>query len=169
MKRLYFITHSLNSAESISHDIHQLGISNYNFHVMSRNAAGLYKRHIHSSNIYHDNNIVQQAERGGLLGAVLGVLVLFVASFMFKADISLLATLGMIGFLMFIGSWIGGFIGIHQENYKVEKFHDCLEQGKYLVMIDVKPDEIHLVEDIIITRHKKTEHGGVGSTVILPF
>lgn len=169
MKRLYFISHSLDGAEAISNDVHRVGISDYNFHVMSRNEAGLYKRHIHSSNIYHDNNIVRQAERGALFGAVFGVCMFMIASTMFNMSVSFLATIGMIGFMVFIGSWLGGFIGMHQENYKIAKFHDYLEQGKYLVMIDVKPDEMHLVEDLIIDKHKQVEHGGVGSTVILPF
>lgn len=169
MKRLYFITDSIDSAESISDDIHELGVKDYNFHVMSRNEAGLYKRHIHSSNIYHDNNIVRQAERGGLLGALLAAVAVVTATMVLKVEVNFLATLGLIGFLMFSGSWLGGFIGIQQENYKVEKFHDCLEEGKYLVMVDVKPDRMHLIEDMMITRHSEATHGGVGSTLILPF
>ena len=169
MKRLYFITDTLDSTESISNDIHKLGITDYNFHVMSRNEAGLYKRHIHSSNIYHDNNIVRQAERGGLFGALLGALTIVISIFAFGFEINFLATLGLIGFLMFSGSWLGGFVGIHQENYKIEKFHDSIEQGKYLVMVDVTPDRMHLVEDMMITRHAEARHGGVGSTMILPF
>lgn len=169
MKRLYFITDSLDSAEAISEDVHSIGISDWNFHVMSRNEAGLYKRHIHSSNIYHDNNILRQAERGGLFGALVGAVLVVFSNFSGSVELSLGATLGMIFFLMFTGSWIGGFIGIQQENYKVAKFHDALDLGKFLVMIDVKPDQLHMVEDMMVEKHSEAQHGGVGSTLILPF
>jgi hypothetical protein len=169
MKRLYFITDSLDSAEAISDDVHKVGVKNWNFHVMSRNEAGLYKRHIHSSNIYHDNNILRQAERGGMFGALIGAVLVVASNFMPSIDLGIGSTLGLILFLMFTGSWFGGFIGIHQENYKVSKFHDALDLGKYLVMIDVKADKMHLVEDMMIEKHSEAQHGGVGSTLILPF
>lgn len=169
MKRLYFITDSLDSAEAISNDVHKVGITDWNFHVMSRNEAGLYKRHIHSSNLYHDNNVLRQAERGGLLGALFGAVLVVFGNFTGSMELSMWATISMIFFLMFTGSWFGGFIGIQQENYKVTKFHDELDLGKYLVMIDVKPDQLHLVEDMMVEKHAEARHGGVGSTLILPF
>lgn len=169
MKRLYFITQSLDSAEAISEDVHKMGVKNWNFHVMSRNEAGLYKRHIHSSNIYHDNNVLRQAERGGLIGALLGAVLVVISQLTPAIELNLLATMGLIFFLMFTGSWFGGFIGIHQENYKVSKFHDALDLGKFLVMIDVKADNMHLVEDMMVEKHSEAQHGGVGSTLILPF
>ncbi|NQZ11001.1 MAG: hypothetical protein HRT35_27930 [Algicola sp.] len=169
MKRLYFITQSLDSAEKISDDVHNMGVKDWNFHVMSRNEAGLYKRHIHSSNIYHDNNILRQAERGGLIGAFVGASMVLVSNFSPSIDFSIFSTLGVIVFLMFIGSWFGGFLGIHQESYKVAKFHDALDLGKFLVMIDVSAKNMHLIEDMMIEKHSEAQHGGVGSTLILPF
>lgn len=169
MKRLYFITDSLDSAETISDDVHEIGISDWNFHVMSRNEAGLYKRHIHSSTIYQDNNVLRQAERGGLLGAMFGAVAVVLSNFVGGIELSLTGTLGMIFFLMFSGSWFGGFVGVQQESYKVSKFHDALDLGKYLVMIDVKADQLHMVEDMMVAKHAEAQHGGVDSTLILPF
>ncbi len=169
MKRLYFLTDSLDSAEAISTDVHNIGVSDWNFHVMSRNEAGLYKRHIHSSTVYQDNNVVRQAERGGLIGGLIGAVLVVVSNFSPSMELSIGATLGLILFFMFAGSWFGGFIGIQQENYKVRKFHDALEQGRYLVMIDVKASELHRVEEMMVQKHSEAQHGGVGSTLILPF
>ena len=53
MKRLHFISHSIDGAEAMSSDVHKVVNSDYNFHVIIRNEVALYKRHIHSSNIYH--------------------------------------------------------------------------------------------------------------------
>ena len=169
MKRLYFITDSLDSAEAISEDVHAMGVSNWNFHVMSRDEAGLYKRHIHSSNIYHDNNVLRQAERGGLFGALTGALMVIITNFTTPFDMNLMSTLGMIFFFMFAGSWFGGFIGVHQENYKISRFHEALDVGKYLVMIDVKAANMRLIEEMMVEKHSEAKHGGVGTTLVLPF
>ncbi len=169
MKRLYFTTDNLDSAESISDDVHEIGVTDLNFHVMSKNEAGLYKRHIHSTNIYHENNILQQAERGGLIGASVGALLVIIANFTGAMIINLPTTMASILFLMFTGSWFGGFIGIHQQNYKISKFHNELDVGKYLVMIDVKKTDIERVEQMMAERHQEARFSGIDSTVIAPF
>ncbi|MFT5163051.1 MAG: hypothetical protein ACI9FJ_001632 [Alteromonadaceae bacterium] len=169
MKRLYFTTESLDSAEAISDDVHKEGISDWNFHVMSKDEAGLYKRHIHSTNIYHENNILQQAQRGGLIGASVGAMLVIITNFSSIGIVSLPTTLAMILFLMFSGSWFGGFVGIHQQNYKISKFHDDLQMGKYLVMIDVKKVDVKKVEHMMEESHHEAKYNGSGSTMVAPF
>ena len=63
MKRLYYLTESMESTEQISDDLHKAGVTDWNFHVVSKHhEAGLYRRHIHSANIIHKSDIVHSAE-----------------------------------------------------------------------------------------------------------
>ena len=44
MKRLYYLTDSINCAQNISDKLHQKGITDWNFHIMSKNKDDLDKQ-----------------------------------------------------------------------------------------------------------------------------
>jgi hypothetical protein len=60
-----------------------------------------------------------------------------------------LGQIAMLCLMMLFGTWIGGFIGFTQENKHLRRFHEQIEQGRHLMMIDVKPDEERLVHRVI--------------------
>ena len=59
MKCLYYLTPALNSAHTISDDLHAVGVKDFYIHVISKDEAGLQKKHIHSSN-YTGNRSVKR-------------------------------------------------------------------------------------------------------------
>jgi hypothetical protein len=76
MKRLYFLTDDIDKAEQISNELHREGISDWNFHVMSKDAAGLKRHHLHSTNVLlHEKDTVRAGERGAMLGVAISCLI----------------------------------------------------------------------------------------------
>ena len=55
MKRLYYLTDTLDSVSKISTNLHQDGITDWNIHVLSKDEAGLYHRHVHSAHLFQQN------------------------------------------------------------------------------------------------------------------
>ncbi|WP_156497956.1 hypothetical protein [Oleiphilus sp. HI0043] len=42
MKRLYYLSPSIDSVDQVSKDLHEHGITDWNFHIISTNEEGLY-------------------------------------------------------------------------------------------------------------------------------
>lgn len=171
MKRMYYLTDQLDSTEQISKDLYATGISNWNFHVLSKDEAGLYKRHIHTANYFQRLDIIRNAERGAMLGFLAGVvgLIYLNSSQIFDSSPSSLANATMLGVLTLFGAWAGGMAGLGLENQKIRQYHDEIEAGKYLILIDVKAEEEGRVRDLMGSRHPEAQFKRVGSTLINPF
>ena len=171
MKRIYYLTDTIDSTEQISKDIHQAGITDWNFHVLSKDEAGLYRRHIHSANSLQKLDIIRNAERGGVVGFGVSVLAtLFVITAEpFGANLSGLVYVAIFGFITLFGAWLGGLIGLSMENQKIAQYHDDIEAGKFLVMIDVKAGKEAQVQDLMTKSHPEARFMRIGSTFINPF
>ena len=171
MRRIYYLTDTIDSTEKISTNLHQAGISDWNFHVLSKDEAGLYRRHIHSANPLQKLDIIRNAERGGVIGFGASVLAtLYVVTVEpFGANLSGLVYVAIFGFITLFGAWLGGLVGLSRENQKIAQYHDEIEAGKFLVMIDVKAGEESRVQDLMAKRHTEARFMRIGSTFVNPF
>ncbi len=166
MKRFYYLTSEIESVENISRDLHNEGITDWNFHVLSKDEAGLYQRRINSATPWQELDIVHTALRGTLIGTALGLVGGLAVMFFTNFGMTSVFLLVVVGALF--GTWAGGFVGISHENYKIARFHDDIEAGKYLVLVDVHPDEQHRVQKIMASKHPEAVAAGQGSTIINP-
>ena len=167
MKRIYYITSHIDSADGISNDMHEAGITDWNFHVVSKDQNGLHTRHINPAHYWQQFDLVHSALRGTMIGAaaglLMGVIVNLAAGFGWLS-IPLLVLIGAL-----FGAWLGAFIGLYHENYKIARFHDDIEAGKYLIMIDVHKDKEDLVRSLMERYHPEARMSGEDSTLINPF
>jgi hypothetical protein len=171
MKRMYYLTGNLDSTEQISTDIHRAGITDWHFHVISRDEAGLYRRHIHGANLLLKHDIIRMGERGAMIGFAVALLVLIyvLTTDRFGPDTSGLLYVAIFGFITLFGAWVGGLIGLATENQSVARFHDDIDAGKFLILIDIRPDQEAVVRQLMAHRHPEAELVQVGSTVENPF
>lgn len=171
MRRLYFLTASLNSTEQISLDLHKQGISDWNFHVHGRDEAGLYKRHVHSSNYLQRLDIIRYGERGALIGfgCALCAIVWVMLKRPFGPEVSWLVYVAIFGFITLFGAWVGGLTGIASENQELAEFQTEIRAGNFVVMIDVDPKEEHRVRELMAQQHPKAQFKRGGSTFVNPF
>ncbi|MGX5174351.1 hypothetical protein ACUR5C_10060 [Aliikangiella sp. IMCC44653] len=172
MKRLYYLTDNIDSTQSISEDLHKAGITDWNFHVISKqNESGLYRRHIHSANIIHKSDLIHSAERGAIFGLMVGVLVSIIvsASNFFGGSIGTTGFIFITLFFVLFGGWFGGFIGIQTENYKIKRFHDALENGAFLIMVDIEVGTESQVKEIMKHKHPEATLCANDTSMITPF
>ena len=171
MKRLYYLTPSLDSAEKISTDLHFEGIRDWNFHVHCKNEAGLYKRQVLSSNYIQKLDLIRFWERGAMLGFVVALIVIayFMVAQPFSSRFTGLAYLTIFGFITLFGGWVGGLVGIENENQTRVQYRDAIEHGKYLVLIDVLSSDEENVINLMNNKHPEAQFKRVGSTMINPF
>jgi hypothetical protein len=170
MRRLYYVAEDLETTQQISDALHQAGITDWNFHVLAKDEGGLYRHHIHSATPIHQLDIIHTGGRWSIVGACvcllagltvhLGGLLPWTTSLF---DVALFTILGGL-----FGAWQGGMVGLSRENYKIAPFHDDIEAGRYLVMVDVKTDNKARVREIMNMQFPQVRFSGRDTTLINP-
>ena len=171
MKRMYYLTGSLDSTEQISNDIHDAGITNWHFHVISKDEVGLYRRHIQGANLFQKHDIIRYGERGALVGFCSALLATGYAmgAEIFGAGASGFIYVAIFGLITLFGAWLGGLMGLATENQAIAQFHDEIDSGKYLILIDVHRDQEEAIRNLMASKHPETRLAQIGSTLIHPF
>lgn len=170
MKCLYFLTPNLDSAHSISDDLHSVGVQDWYIHVISKDEAGLKKEHIHSSNYVETTDLMGSGLVGASVGFLVGVIgaVLLMALKPFGQDAPLFAYFAFVIFATLFGSWVGGLIGVATENKKLTLFHDDIEAGKYLFLIYTRKGKEEAVKAMMREQHPESEHVATDEHFISP-
>ena len=168
MKRLYYLSDNIDYVKAISDELHQSGISDWNFHVMSRDEAGIYTHHLHGSNPLQRTDFIHGALRGTLCGLTLSLLavigLLWQTSFPHEVPIAAALMLTM------FSTWVGGLIGISRVHYKIARYYDKLQAGEYLIMVDVPRKYAASIEPILESHYRgKAQKVGESSSFDNPF
>ncbi len=169
MKRLFYLVSSIDSAEDISDDLHRHGVTNWRFHIVSKDEAGLYTHQLHSASILDRTDLPRFVERGALAGLALAVIVVAPLAMLDLLDLPAAALVVLFCFLIAAGAWIGGFGGIGSENYRLGPYHEAIEAGKYLIMVDAHADHIPKVKELMTKNHPDAELQGWDSSINNPF
>ena len=154
MRRLFYVAESIDDAEAVSEAILEQGIKRSRVHVLAKDEAGLYTHKVHSATPLQQLDVIHTGIRYAVLGLVVGLLIgtgLVALNFLglLQLQIGVLGVmaLGFVG--LCFGAWEGGLVGLSRENYKIERFHDDIEAGRYLLMIDVRQQERPHVRELM--------------------
>jgi hypothetical protein len=171
MRRLYYLTSSLESLVEVSNLLQEKGFGKWRVRVISKNESGLYNSHLQSTQIYQDNDMLHW----GLLGAFIGGFAGLVASFIFKIidpfDIPIPKYVLMVisGVFTCFGAWSGGLFGVAHLNYKTYKFFKAVAIGNHVMMVDIPVKDKKTVCDIIKNNFENIKKIGEDSTLVHPF
>ena len=138
-RRLYYLADNIETVDQVANLLQRQGVTGWNFHVLSRDEAGLYKHHLHSATPLHSRDVLRFGERGALFGLIAGIVISLVAISMFEYLQSRMLIGGIVitALVTLHGAWIGGMAGLATENHKIKRFHRDIDNGKFLLMIDV--------------------------------
>ncbi len=171
MRRLYYLAEDLETTESISARLHAAGITDWNFHVLAKDATGLYTHHIHSALAHHQKDIIRTGEIGAIYGGLGG---LAVAAGVFA--LGLFAWLSSwVDVLIWglVGALFGGMMGIRRgskrDHFRLEAFHDDIERGAYLIMVDVRKEDKARIRELMNMEFADVAYRGNESTFVRPF
>lgn len=171
MRRLYYLAEDLNTTEAVSARLHAEGISDWNFHVLAKDASGLYTHQIHSALAHHQKDIIRTGELGAIYGGVLfaGVAALLLIAGLFDwlsswIDVVLWGVLGVL-----LGGLAGVRRGAKKDHFRLAAFHDDIERGCYLIMVDVRKEDKARIRELMNMEFARVAYHGNESTIIRPF
>lgn len=169
MKRLYYLTENLDTADDVAKALHAEGVSDWNFHVLSKDEAGLYKHHLHAATPLHQRDLIRTGERGALLGLAAGMAAAIFSAMLIELSSVHTAMVFAIAVVLptLFGAWLGGLVGLSTENHKITRFHGDIEAGRALLMIDVRQSHENRIRELM--QLFPVRAGGEDTTVVVPF
>ncbi len=171
MRRLYFLARSLDEVDSLSRDLHHIGVHTWQIHGLSKDAAGLYHHHIHPASFFQHYDLTHLGERGALIGFIisiiwaLGIHYLQLVPAAFETAESFFT---IVVFTLF-GAWSGGLAGLSHLNYRITRFQRDIESGACLVLVDVRPKHAGNIARRVRFGHPTITLAGTSSTFTNPF
>jgi hypothetical protein len=170
MKCLYYVAPELDSTSRIADDLHDVGLDDFFVHVIAKDESGLKKRHIHAGNYLETLDFIREGFLGAAIGLFAGVVgCILLDQFGPFRNIPWFVYVALCGVATLFGAWEGGLIGVEKENKKLERFHDDIEAGKYLILIYARRDQESVVRHMMSRRHPEAEFAGIDSHFVNPF
>ncbi|WP_127556067.1 hypothetical protein [Saccharospirillum alexandrii] len=171
MKCLYYLSPTLKESADIAEDLHEVGISDWYIHVISKDESGLTQKHIQSANYIETLDLYHSSILGGLIGFCAGMLliILFHLTGIFSENLPWWVNVIFIAVTTLFGIWEGGLWGVDTENKKLQPFHDDIEAGKYLVLIYTPKEQEAAVRKVMEERHADAQFAAVDRHFISPF
>ncbi len=162
MKRLYFLIPSVNSAKQIVDELLLARIEERHIHIVAKDHTPLEDANLPEAGLLEESDFVPALERGLAVGGATGLLagvaaVTFPPAGLILGGGAILAT-SLLGAGM--GGWVGSMIGVSVPNTQLDKFHDALEQGQMLMMIDTPKARVDEIGELIKSHHPEAHIEG---------
>jgi hypothetical protein len=164
-RRLYFLLPDLASAHRTADDLLLARVEDGRMHFLAKRGTPLES--LREASFLQKSDAVHGAQLGLTLGAIGGFLV-GVYMVMTPPDgvqlqlvIVLLSTLIGAGF----GAWAASLVAMSVPNTRLKAFHDEIERGKILLMVDVPLSRVEEVRDLVSRRHPEASAHGVEPTL----
>lgn len=149
MKRLYYLTDDIEHAEHIARELAHYPSHHAYVQVLSQDEVGLSVHQLKSASYLARQDILHRGGQGLLLGIALGMLTLVLSGALGLAPGDVSGQLALVALFGLVLGWAGCLIGLNQENHHLAGFHDDIECGRTLLMIDVARNEASDVKAIV--------------------
>ena len=171
MKCLYYLSPTLANTQRISDDLHAAGVKDFYIHVVSRDESGLSQHRIHSSNYLETLDVIRVGFIGAFLGFVAGLIGIELLRYFepFGPGVPNMVYGFVVAVATMFGAWEGGLIGVATENKKLERFHDDLEAGRFLILIYANRQTEAAVRSMMADKHREAEFVAVDRYFLNPF
>lgn len=177
MQRLYFLTPDLDTTVNIAYELDDLGLTKNEVHVTGHDWLHLRERGVNNATLRQTSDVGHAAVRGLLFGVLLGCLLGVVVYYILGEELGAMGIAGVIAgmgvFGGLFGIWTSTMIGVSVHDVKVDKFENEIDNGAFLMMVDVPKDREasiytaihrHHPEVIIdkVTPEERHHHCGTG-------
>jgi hypothetical protein len=167
MRRLYFLVPDVDSAKVIVDELLLARIEERHIHIVAKDHHPLEEAHLPEAGLLEESDFVPALERGLTVGGATGLLagiaaVTFPPAGLILGGGALLAT-SLLG--AGLGAWVSSMIGSSIPNRQLEKFHDAIERGELLMLIDVPKDRVDEITKLVREHHPEAHVEGTEPTI----
>jgi hypothetical protein len=167
MRRLYFLVPTIDSASQIVDELLLARIEERHIHIAAKDHHALHDAHLPEANLLQESDFIPAVEKGIAVGGATGVVAGLVAMTFPPAGLVLgggaILGMGVVG--AGFGAWVSGMIGISLDNSQIDEFHQAIEDGQLLLMVDVAKNKVNEITDLVKTHHPEAEVEGTEPTI----
>lgn len=164
-RRIYLICPDLQAAQQTMNDLLLARINERHIHVLAR--RGTPMEGLHEANVPQKSDLVHGAEWGlivgGAAGLIMGAILVLVPIGGVQLQLVMVLIMALGGALF--GLWVSSMVAASVPNTKLRGFAKDIEEGKYLMMVDVPFRRVEEIQSLLQTRHPEDKSGGVEPTV----
>lgn len=164
MRRLYFLSPDLATTRRIVDELLLARVEVRHIHVLAKRNTPL--EDLPEAGVLEKTDLLPALERGVALGGLTGALaglaaIALPAGVILGGGAVLASSLAGAGVGGLLSSMVGAGIG----NSQLRQFEAAIEQGEFLMMVDVPRQRVEEIEDIIRSHHPEVECGGTEPTI----
>ncbi len=164
-RRMYILIPTLKETKSTFRDMLLARVPDHNIHILAKRGTQLGD--LPEATMFQKTDVFHGAELGLAVGGILGVLV-GVYFLNFPPDglpigMGIILALGLFGAVF--GTWVAALIGVGAPNSQLVRFEKSIEDGQFLMMIDIPKNKVEAVSEIIEKRHPEALNKGVEPTM----
>jgi len=149
------VTHNLVNELLLSH------VEERYIHVIAK--EGTPMEELPEASLFQKSDFVPAIERGLTLGAITGVVCGLVAMSLPPAGLVIgggaVLAIGAAG--AGVGGWMSSMIGISLPSSRLKKFEEAINQGEFLVFVDVARARVDEIEELVRKHHPEADIKGV--------
>ena len=164
-RRLFFVLPDIPVARKVLDELLLARIEVRHIHFLGR--RGTLPPELPEATFLQKTDILHALRTGGMIGAAAGAAVgAFVWLFPLQnlaPEPGIVLVTGIAGALL--GAWASSLVGSSTPNSSLRDFHDAIESGKVLLMIDVPFTRIDEIRELVASHHPEAEWGGLAPQV----
>ncbi|WP_031435338.1 general stress protein [Methylomarinum vadi] len=159
MRRIYFLVPNIDITRKVVEELRSQGIEDRHMHILAKRDTPL--EDLPEANEFQKTDFIPAVERGAALGATTGLLAGLVGLRFAGFAIAGGPILGILFYGATIGAIMSGLAGLQVGNSKVKQYEEAIEQGEFLVMVDIPKERIEEISQSITKHHPKAEFEGI--------
>jgi hypothetical protein len=165
MRRLYFLVPDTTVGKKVVDELLLARIEWKHIHVIGKRGTPLEE--LPEASHWQKSDVVPALQRavpiGGATGLLCGLAAIFLAPHLVVAGGGVLLATSLAG--VGIGAYLGGMVGLNVENTRHKAFHDAIERGELLVIVDVPRGRVEEITERIKKAHPQAEPEGTDPRV----
>jgi uncharacterized membrane protein len=142
MSRVYFLINGLDNTGIIIDEFHKEQIDRKCIRVVGHDLKALAKINLIQASVLDTTALIPSLIRGTIIGLILGCICgLITLRSPLVGNLGYLSVIGLSFFGAAAGAWISSMIGISIPSEVIEKFQDSLQNGNFLLIVDLPDDK----------------------------
>ena len=169
IQQLYLLP-DLSASERLVGIIESSGVPCNRIHIAHKDHAEAQKRHLNDLNFLQEFDTIHSGERGFIVGVILALLAgLSVYELLDGHPVASVVTLFSCLIVLGFSTWLGGLIGASSDNYRLQPFHDHIEQGGSVMLVDVDTRSDAELRSLVSSSFPEAKTVGSSNSVDNPF
>lgn len=164
MRRIYFLAPTIEITRKIVDDLLLARVEERHIHVLTKRGTPL--EDLPEASYLQKSDFIPALEQGVAIGGLTGILAGLVAV---TLPVGLVLGGGAVLAMSMAGAGLGGLlssmVGSSIGNRQIQQFSEAIENGHFLMMVDVPRQRVEEIETLVRKHHPEAECGGIEPTI----